>query len=181
MKKTITWFVGFLVTVLLGVAVVVIVKGRENQGQTVENGTKDFSFLLPSTWYLERNDASGATIYPDYSESGNSEPTCKIEISSVGSLAANASQADLNDWVGQYIHKDSMSDILEISRSAPDISGAVAVEWRGIMNGATTTLVYAASQGKIFEIAPSTMISGSEADNEDCLPALKEFLPTLQF
>src|SRR5438270_705620 len=48
--------------------------------QIVQSATGDYSFALPSTWYLERNDTSGVTIYPDYDPAGSAQPDCKIEI-----------------------------------------------------------------------------------------------------
>lgn len=156
---------------------IAVVNALDGSGhQIVDDKTGNYHFAMPTSWYLEKNAGLGLTIYPDYSPASSSSPTCKIEISRF----PVASGTDLNDWLTKYFAADPTADITQTSLSQIAIQGAkTALEWRGTMNSATTTLVYAQGVDEILEIAPSSLSQASDADNDDCDDALQQFLLNL--
>ena len=143
----------------------------------VENKTGGYFLTMPARWYAEQNAGAGLTVYPDYVPTSTLPAICKVEVSTF----AVASGTDLSGWLSKYLAADPTADILQTSLSEIAVAGVSGLEWRGTMNGATTTLVYAQTNGKIFEIVPSTLRAGIDADNDDCNAALQEFLADFQF
>jgi hypothetical protein len=146
-------------------------------GKIITNSFGGFSFAMPEGWYLENNASGNVVVYPDYDPSGTTAPTCKIEISDF----AVVKNTDLSDWLSQYFKADPTADISQASLSQITVGSVSGLEWRGVMNGATTTLVYAEKDRKIIEIAPSSLSSGSDTDNDDCAPALQDLLLNFTF
>ena len=154
-----------------------------NDDQVVQNASDGYSFAMPASWYLEKNDGSGTTVYPDYDPAGGVAPECKMEISSFPAATAPGAggrAADLNNWLTDHLHADPTVDVLEISRTNVKLGTSSALEWRGSLNGVTTTLVYAFANGKILEIAPSSLDPASDLDADDCDLMLQAFMANLR-
>lgn len=148
--------------------------------QVVTNAAGGYSFSVPANWYVEKNTGTDLTIYPDYDPKSGTPPECKIETSN---LVRDA--GDLNAWITKYLHADPTAEVSEISRSPIKVGGSSAIEWRGVLNGVTTTLVYVAMPDGILELAPSTLASPSssanDADTDDCDLALQALMANLNF
>jgi hypothetical protein len=162
-------------------------------GETVTNAAGGYSFAVPSTWYVEKNDVSGVVVYPDYDPSGSVSPDCKIEVSKLDGTIPNNSTTSgelpisaLNSFVTSDLHADPTVDISEMSRLDTRVGGAPAVRWEGNINDAATTLVYVLSRGSVFEIVPSDLDAEAAAANDesgysDCNLMLAAVLESMQF
>ncbi len=144
----------------------------------IEDKTGNYSFTLPASWYFERKEGSGIAVYPNYIPDVNASPECKIETSVFPSI----SPLDLNGWITNHLHEDPTVTVLESSRTAVDISGAsITIRWMGALNEITTTLIYASTQGNIYEIAPSVLDIKKAEGNIVCNAALDSFLTSIRF
>jgi hypothetical protein len=175
--RFVAWFVAVAAVVF---AIGVGLRGREisppgeagagtstSDDKTLANASETYSMVVPKNWYTEES-GTEMSIYPDYdpADASSSPPTCKIEISSF----VTSHGTNLDTWLTNDLHADPTASIAEISR-APIVVGPHAIsgiEWRGVLNGVTTTLVYAEGPNDIFEIAPSTLSEARDADNDDC-------------
>lgn len=164
--------------------------------EVVANANAGYYFSMPANWYVEKNVGAGLAVYPDYDPKSGVAPECKIEISDF----ANVGTGSLNSWITNYLHADPTADVAEISRTPVQIGDASgggagantstsssAIQWYGVLNGVTTTLVYAlepdTAQGQknILEIAPSTLSESGDADNSDCDLVLQALVANLKF
>jgi hypothetical protein len=162
--------------------------------EVVANAAEGYYFSMPTNWYVERGADSEFAVYPDYdpADASSSPAQCKIEISAI-TLALDSgpiTETGLSDWVTQILHADPTANIAEISRTPMVVGGTPALEWRGVLNNVTTTLVYAeapagtgavGSNNKIFEIAPSTLSEASDADNDSCDLDLQALVANFKF
>jgi hypothetical protein len=74
------------------------------------------------------------------------------------SALQNPGNADLDDWLTDYLHADPTADVVESSRMPSTVSGHPAVTWVGALNGVSTTLAYVSREdGLLYEIAPSVI------------------------
>lgn len=129
--------------------------------ELVTNVTARYEAIVPATWYLEKKDGSGITLYPDYDPAKKILPACKMEIS----VLQNPTNADLDDWLTDYLHADPTADVVESSRMPSTVSGHPAVTWTGSLNGISTTLAYVSREdGSLYEIAPSAIENVASQD-----------------
>jgi hypothetical protein len=120
----------------------------------IANATARYGLIVPTTWYLEKKAGGGITLYPDYDPAKKIPPACKMEISAL----QNPGNADLDDWLTDYLHADPTADVVESSRMPSTVSGHPAVTWVGALNGVSTTLAYVSREdGLLYEIAPSVI------------------------
>jgi hypothetical protein len=140
--------------------------------ENITNKAEGYSFTMPRNWYSEKNGDTDLTIYPDYDpkKASSTSADCKIEISAIPGFVG-----DLNAWITKYLHADPTVSVSEISRNTFQLGQAgegFGIEWKGILNGVTTTLAYiqagGSAQGKILEIAPSTLSSTDDIEDGDC-------------
>jgi hypothetical protein len=189
MHYKLSWLVGSFVTIVMTVAVILAVAGRPDEARSLSSGedihspgkvvTSDdrhYSFFLPATWYLERNNAQGITMYPEYMPNAHAVPLCKIEVSTVAALSMTA--ASLHDWLSGYLHADPTAEVTEFAQASTTIAGVPAISWRGVWNGATTTLVYIATHDSVLEVAPSIVSEDMHTDGA-CDMAMATFLSKL--
>lgn len=184
MKNKTFWLLGvFAGVVVLVAGIFVGVANRADRAgnksaepappEIIRSESGEYSFRLPSGWYLERNDASGVTVYPDYDPRAL---RCKIEVS-----ALDGGVSDLDAWITSRLAADPTGDNVEFSRIPKHVGGRPAIEWRGAMNGVTTTLDYVSAGQKVFEIAPSALGETDTVDNDSCAGALEKFTSKIIF
>jgi hypothetical protein len=186
---------------------VVSMAKSESGGQIIENKSAGYYFSKPEGWFLEKNTGSDVILYPGYSpedvsadgdganaDVASSTPACKIEISTLlgkGGAMADGVVSDLDAFVTSNLHADPTAEILEASRSpmvigSAGLSTSSALEWRGSLNGVSTTLVYAsananASSGKVVEFAPIAANGTGDSDGDDCELMLRDLLAGFHF
>ena len=163
-----------------------IVSGAEGD-VVVQDATADYHVSIPSNWYAEKNADSGLTIYPDYNPKTDAAPSCKIEISRF-SVPKNT---DLAAWLNGYLHADPTQSVTELSRAPIAVDGVTGIAWSGVMNGVTSTLIYAKTSevggagvvvdDNIFEIAESPLSEAGSADDGDCNLALQALVANFHF
>jgi hypothetical protein len=159
-----------------------------NGDEVVVNTTAGYYVTVPSDWYVEKSVGSGLTVYPDYDPERGELPDCKLEVSLDSRGSGN--KEDLNAWVTRRLHADPTTDMSEISRVSSVVGfepTSSAVEWRGDLNGVTTTLVYAAmpddgrgGDTNVLEIAPSAL-SGAGLGSGDCDLDMQALVASLRF
>ena len=149
-----------------------------NGNRLVNDKTGGYSFILPANWYLEKKEGSGIAVYPDYAPQSGGAPKCKIEVSVFKNIAA----ANINNWVTIRLHADPTIAVSETLRAALSVPGAKsAFEWKGTMDGITTTLAYVSAEGNIYEIAPSVLDIQKADGNTACDSGFQLFLNGISF
>lgn len=164
-----------------GSAGVSVVPLSDGDKEVIDAGA-GYYFSMPSNWYVETSTVgTGAlAVYPDYDPAaGGDAATCKIEISALGAKLNSAD--DLSSWITDHLHADPTADVHELSRTQMTVGGSRAIEWRGVLNSMTTTLVYAAGPEGIWEAVPSTLSESSDADNDDCDIVFEALLNNIHF
>jgi hypothetical protein len=183
-KNTMSYLVWFVVLVVAGVAVwfsffgristkpespvltppapdTVTTQALTHGNQLIIDITAHYEAIVPMTWYLEKRAGSGITLYPDYDPAKQATPTCKMEIS----VLQNAKNADLDDWLTDYLRADPTADVVESSRMPSTVSGHPAITWIGLQNGVSTTLAYISREdGSLYEVAPSVIENNAVSD-----------------
>lgn len=156
----------------------------------VANASAGYFFSMPANWYLENRAGAGIAVYPDYDPKSGASPECKLEISvfvSASSTAGgkSADVAHLGAWITDYLRTDPTADIREISRTPFLVDSNPAIEWRGILNNVTTTLIYSVmpvkGNNQILEVAPSTLSGAGDAGSDDCDFDLQALVANLKF
>lgn len=149
-----------------------------NGDHLVHDETGGYSFVLPSSWYLEKNEGSGVTVYPGYHPDAGSSPECKIEVSVFKDVAT----ADMTRWVADHLREDPTVAITEMSSQGVSVIGAqAAFEWTGTMDGIATTLAYVSAEGNIYEIAPSALDIQKADGNAVCDTVFAYFMDGIRF
>ncbi len=159
----------------------VVASERANGSATVTAvGTQTFSgdgysLGVPTDWHVEQNGQDVLAAYPDYQAAvSSSAASCKIEMS-VFPYTPSVSAAD---WISGRIGADPSLVVAEQSSEDITINGGSGVKWNGLIDGVSTTLVYAFSSDHAYEIAPS-VINETSAGNAPCTAALETFISQL--
>lgn len=183
-NKTVRVFVWIVIGVVIGAGIFLLaIRARRvdvgstagaatTTDQSIADGATGYHFVIPASWYFEKNSSSGFAVYPDYSPAESSSlsapnsansaaPLCKIEVSIFPYSPATAP----GDWIASQLSVDPTQDIKEQSTAQVALGDAQGIEWNGTMNGIPTTLVYAFTDDKAYEIAPSTLSETSTAEN----------------
>jgi hypothetical protein len=140
--------------------------------QNFSDPNDGYSFSVPASWNIERTGTDTVAVHPDAASAGDA---CKIEVSAF----PYSSGADgMADWIAHRIGADPSLAVVERSSEDVTIGGGTGVEWTGTIDGLPTTLVYAFSDSRAYEIAPSVIGEGAAGD-APCSDVLQAFLSAL--
>ena len=127
-----------------------------------------FTIAVPAGWRVERMASDSVAVYDHDPAADASSSVCKIEVSAFPFAPSD----DEGAWIAARIGADPSLKVVEESSGDVAVNGGTGVRWDGMIDGVPTTLVYAFSANRAYEIAPSVVSNVAGAAGTDAATAL---------